>query len=300
MSAVCCRMDWVPCCWQFARPRSYVKARHRAPARRAPAHCAGLLSAAAGELTLPPAPHPVCRSRRTPSSTTCRCVLAPARARCAVQRGVPACSALTRRPRASASTCAARWRCACRTASRRHVAARSLELTRSQVSVHDPPETCTGSACPGADASLASLLQIYFDKMLTKSPFKSNCCSPYHCCGCLNLCGEVAVLAPCDGCNGCPCMIMFPCFMDFYPGLQDAQAFVDFIIVAREDFKQRKRACARAGTCVLRVARAPPCRAAGADARLCRVDAQRSRRAPACSTPSAARKRAVHRVPSAA
>jgi hypothetical protein len=136
--------------------------------------------------------------------------------------------------------------------------------------------------------------------MLTKSPFKSNCCSPYHCCGCLNLCGEVAVLAPCDGCNGCPCMIMFPCFMDFYPGLQDAQAFVDFIIVAREDFKQRKRACARAGTCVLRVARAPPCRAAGADARLCRVDAQRSRRAPACSTPSAARKRAVHRVPSAA
>ena len=34
--------------------------------------------------------------------------------------------------------------------------------------------------------------------------------------------------------------LLFPCWMRYFPGLQDAQAFVDFMIIAKEDFKNRK------------------------------------------------------------
>ena len=94
--------------------------------------------------------------------------------------------------------------------------------------------------CPVDGCVQDHIEKVYFDKILNASPFKANCCTPYHCCWCIPFCGEVAVVAPCDGCNGCLCQMLFPCYMRYFPGLQNAQAFVDFMILAKEDFKKRK------------------------------------------------------------
>lgn len=71
-------------------------------------------------------------------------------------------------------------------------------------------------------------------------PYKSNCCTIYHTCGCLALCGEVMMIAPHPAMANCCCQGMFPCLYNAYPGLQDAQALADFIKVAKNDFNMRK------------------------------------------------------------
>ena len=76
--------------------------------------------------------------------------------------------------------------------------------------------------------------------MLTTEPYKANCCTPYHTCGCLALCGEVMVIAPHPAMANCCCQGMMPCLFKSYPGLQDAQALADYIKVAKNDFAQRK------------------------------------------------------------
>ena len=95
------------------------------------------------------------------------------------------------------------------------------------------------AALPNAGCVKDSINKTYFDKM-SGAPFKANCCSPFHCCGCIELCGEVVAVAPFDGCTNCCCFYCFPCCFTWYPGLANGQAFVDYILVAREDFRKRK------------------------------------------------------------
>lgn len=45
------------------------------------------------------------------------------------------------------------------------------------------------------------------------SQTRATCCTPYHFCFCVELCGGVVATAPCDACNTC----MFPCFRTYYP-----------------------------------------------------------------------------------
>ncbi len=85
-----------------------------------------------------------------------------------------------------------------------------------------------------------ALPQVYFDKMLTTEPYVAKACTPYHFCCCVALCGEVFVVAPHDQCANCCCLNMFPCFFKMYPGLENAQALVDFVKASRSQFIARK------------------------------------------------------------
>ena len=84
--------------------------------------------------------------------------------------------------------------------------------------------------------------QVYFDKMLGVEPYKAQACTPYHTCCFLALCGEVYVLAPHPVMANCCCLNTCPCLFKMYPGLEDAQALVDFTKAARDDFAMRKGA----------------------------------------------------------
>ena len=84
--------------------------------------------------------------------------------------------------------------------------------------------------------------QVYFDKMMGVEPYKAQACTPYHTCCFLALCGEVYVLAPHPVMANCCCLNTCPCLFKMYPGLEDAQALVDFTKAARDDFAKRKGA----------------------------------------------------------
>jgi hypothetical protein len=86
--------------------------------------------------------------------------------------------------------------------------------------------------------------------MLSVAPFRARCCSPYNwCCGCLEPCGQTAVLAPHKCLARESCLCMFPCCYRFVPGLVDADAFVDFLRAAQADFFERKMAGHEGGFC---------------------------------------------------
>jgi len=102
---------------------------------------------------------------------------------------------------------------------------------RAYVSVHEnriesnyPQMACCG-LCVKDNVSVE-----YFDK-LSDSVKAETCCTPYHCCCCIELCGGVVALAPFDCLNCCFC----PCCRSYYPGLQDSNAFAAAITAARKD-----------------------------------------------------------------
>lgn len=65
------------------------------------------------------------------------------------------------------------------------------------------------------------------------SQTRATCCTPYHFCFCVELCGGVVATAPCDACNTC----MFPCFRTYYPGIADPNAFTSALIAVQASFK---------------------------------------------------------------
>jgi len=57
---------------------------------------------------------------------------------------------------------------------------------------------------------------------------RDTCCSPWHCCYCVECCGQVVQVTNMECCNNAICAILFPCpcFNKFYPGFRDADGFV--------------------------------------------------------------------------
>ena len=88
-------------------------------------------------------------------------------------------------------------------------------------------------------------MQIYYDKMGV--PFKAAACSPFHCCFCIPLCGDVFAIAPhpmLASTMGLCLASMFCgiCCYRFFPGLQDGEGMVTMANNARAEFFNRKGA----------------------------------------------------------
>jgi hypothetical protein len=104
--------------------------------------------------------------------------------------------------------------------------------------------------CPCECCLLDITHKVYFDRMLHAAPFRARCCSPYNfCCGHCEPCGEVAVFAPHSCMANEACLMLFPPCFKIFPGLEDADALVDFIKLARGDFIERKIAHEK-GNCI--------------------------------------------------
>ena len=80
--------------------------------------------------------------------------------------------------------------------------------------------------------------KVYIDKF-GGEPYRASACTPYHTCCCIELCGEVYVVAPHPVCANCCCQITFPCLFKMWPGLENAQALVDFTKLAKKQFSYR-------------------------------------------------------------
>jgi len=107
---------------------------------------------------------------------------------------------------------------------------------RSYAAVHENriEFNYASTACCGCCVD-DSVEVIFFDQV--NSLEHVTCCSPYHCCCCIECYGGVVALAPCACLNSCCC----PCCRRFYPGLSNA---AEFARVAKEvkatfDAKQR-------------------------------------------------------------
>ena len=96
------------------------------------------------------------------------------------------------------------------------------------------------NVCPCDLCLVDSVSKVYMDKMGNKTPFRARHCSPYHCCLCCEPCGQVVAFAPHPACaNECCSVLCNPLFR-FVPGLQDADAFVDYYRAAQHDYVERK------------------------------------------------------------
>ena len=78
-------------------------------------------------------------------------------------------------------------------------------------------------------------------------PYRGRYCTPFHTCWCIECCGEVLVVPPCDSCSGCLCHSCFPCFFEFYPGLTSADALASLATQAIGAFHQGRGNPARLG-----------------------------------------------------
>jgi hypothetical protein len=105
-------------------------------------------------------------------------------------------------------------------------------------------------ACPCECCLLDRTEKVYFDRMLHQVPFRAKCCSPYNfCCGRCEPCGEVVVFAPHSCMANEACLLFLPPCFKIFPGLEDADALVDFVKLARGDFIERKIAHEK-GSCI--------------------------------------------------
>lgn len=88
-----------------------------------------------------------------------------------------------------------------------------------------------------------NVTKVYFDKLAHTTPFRAKRCSPYtytYCCCVCEPCGQTVAFAPSPQCaNECCLCCCFPCFR-FVPGLENADAFVDYFKFAQADFMARK------------------------------------------------------------
>ena len=78
----------------------------------------------------------------------------------------------------------------------------------------------------------------YYDKV--KSPFeRATACTPFHCCCCVELSGQVAASAKHPMCNNC--LGGWIVCRTYIVGLKDAQTFCTAVNAARESFKKDER-----------------------------------------------------------
>ncbi len=101
------------------------------------------------------------------------------------------------------------------------------------------------AAEPDARRPTHRRVQIHFDKMLTTEPYHTNCCTPYHWCGCLSVSGQVMAVAPMQCMANTTCQVVLcQCvpgaelcgIFQFFGGMDDADAVANTIKAARNDF----------------------------------------------------------------
>jgi len=101
-----------------------------------------------------------------------------------------------------------------------------LWIMENRIEENNPQFACHMCCCPVRD----NVTVVYYDKMsdLVREP----CCTPYHCCCCLEVCGGVAAWAPSNCVNNICC----PCFRHYYPCLIYSGEFVQRANSARGQF----------------------------------------------------------------
>ena len=89
--------------------------------------------------------------------------------------------------------------------------------------------------CPGC-LVVDNTSVVYFDKL--GAPFeKTTCGTPFHCCCCIELCGQVAATAPHPMLNNPICF----CLRKYQVGLKDADTFSKEMKKSYTSFKQNER-----------------------------------------------------------